>query len=159
MRAAGRFLAERAVKEVGEGREASIKRLENFIAEFLKNYPEISYIARNGELDNPSITSTKISEENNTTINERLSKNTILYGPPGTGKTFLGLYLALDSVVEEKEYDKVIIVRSSVPSRRQGFLPGSEEEKNEIFEIPYIALVNELYNRSDAYKLLKNRDL
>ena len=45
-----------------------------------------------------------------------------------------------------------------MPSRRQGFLPGSEEEKNEIFEIPYIALVNELYNRSDAYKLLKNRE-
>lgn len=85
-------------------------------------------------------------------------KHLFIHGFPGTGKTFLGLYLALDSVVEEKEYDKVIIVRSSVPSRRQGFLPGSEEEKNEIFEIPYIALVNELYNRSDAYKLLKNRE-
>ena len=48
----------------------------------------------------------------------------------GTGKTYLGLRLALEQVLDrETEYDELVIVRSIVPTRDIGFLPGDEEEK------------------------------
>jgi len=49
-------------------------------------------------------------------------------------------------------------VRSAVPSRSVGFLPGKEQEKNQIFEQPYQALCTELFDRGDAYQILKTRD-
>ena len=85
-------------------------------------------------------------------------KHLFIHGLPGTGKTFIGSYLALDSILNEEEYDKLIIVRSTVPSRKQGFLPGNEDDKNEVYEIPHIAVVNELFRKPDAYKMLKMRD-
>ena len=51
-----------------------------------------------------------------------------LDGSAGTGKTFISLYLALEAVLN-KDYEKVIIVRSAVPTRDMGFLPGTQEEK------------------------------
>jgi len=54
----------------------------------------------------------------------------ILHGLAGTGKTFITLYLALKRLFEPNCYqDKVVIVRSVVPTREMGFLPGSEKEK------------------------------
>ena len=44
-------------------------------------------------------------------------ENLILAGSAGTGKTFLALYLALDEMLNEPEYDKIIIVRSVVGVR------------------------------------------
>ena len=54
----------------------------------------------------------------------------VLCGSAGTGKTFVGMYLALQDVLD-KSYDqeKLVIVRSVVPTREMGFLPGSVEEK------------------------------
>ena len=44
--------------------------------------------------------------------------NLVLSGTAGTGKTFVALYLALESMLEKgTPYDKVIIVRSVVPTR------------------------------------------
>jgi phosphate starvation-inducible PhoH-like protein len=82
-------------------------------------------------------------------------KNLYIHGSAGTGKSFVSLYLALDSVTE-KEFDQIVIIRSSVPSRNQGFLPGSATEKDEVFEIPYDEICAQLYNISGAYKKLKN---
>jgi predicted ribonuclease YlaK len=58
-------------------------------------------------------------------------KHLMLHGVAGTGKTFIGLFLALEEVMKNKEYSKVVIVRSVVPSRDIGFLPGSAKEKSE----------------------------
>lgn len=69
--------------------------------------------------------------------------NLILSGNAGTGKTFLALYLALKSLLLKK-YEKVVIFRSTVPTRNQGFLKGSLEEKEAPFEDCYRAIFAEL---------------
>lgn len=83
----------------------------------------------------------------------------VLNGYAGTGKTFLALYLALRSI-KNNEYQKVIVVRSLVPTRNIGFLPGEAKGgKSEVYEAPYIGICNELYNRSDAYSILKQKKI
>ena len=48
----------------------------------------------------------------------------------GTGKTFVTLYQSLQDVLKQGTgYDKVVIVRSLIPTREIGFLPGDEEDK------------------------------
>ena len=65
-------------------------------------------------------------------------KNLFAYGAAGTGKTFIALYLALKDVMnEETPYEKVYIVRSLVSTREIGFLPGTHEDKSELYQIPY----------------------
>jgi phosphate starvation-inducible protein PhoH len=83
--------------------------------------------------------------------------NLLLHGYPGTGKTFLALYLALREVLENEEYRKVVIFRSCVQTRDQGFLPGTEDEKMAVFERTYRDIVNDLFGRGDAYDILKQR--
>ena len=56
------------------------------------------------------------------------NKNLFLMGSPGTGKSFISLYLAIDGVYE-KDFEKLIIIRSSEPSKKIGFLPGKVKEK------------------------------
>ena len=57
-------------------------------------------------------------------------KNLCLYGAAGTGKTFVALYLALKSVLDENTpYEKIYIVRSLVATREIGFLPGDHDDK------------------------------
>jgi predicted ribonuclease YlaK len=52
-------------------------------------------------------------------------KNLMLHGIAGTGKSFISLYLGLKQILSENsQYKKVIIVRSVVPTRDMGFLPG-----------------------------------
>jgi predicted ribonuclease YlaK len=54
----------------------------------------------------------------------------VLCGSAGTGKTFIGMYLALQDVLDKSySQDKLVIVRSVVPTREMGYLPGSIEEK------------------------------
>ena len=49
-------------------------------------------------------------------------QNQFLFGCAGTGKTFVSLYLALSEVLKnETPYDKVIMVRSLIPTREIGF--------------------------------------
>lgn len=77
-------------------------------------------------------------------------------GCAGTGKTFLALSLALNDISKGK-YRKLYIVRSAVPSRTMGFLPGNVKEKAEVFEGAYRAICAILYNRGDAYEILKQK--
>ena len=86
-------------------------------------------------------------------------KNLLLHGVAGTGKTFISLYLALRDIIEN--YDdktKVVIVRSIVPTRDMGFLPGSQKEKSKVYEAPYYAICNELFGRGDAYDVVKSKN-
>ena len=55
---------------------------------------------------------------------------TILTGPAGSGKTLLALAAGLHSIIENRQFDKLIVARSTPPIAEDiGFLPGSEEEK------------------------------
>ena len=84
-------------------------------------------------------------------------KNMLLHGCAGTGKTFISLYLALDDI-EKGEYKKITIIRSVVPTREMGFLPGTEKEKARVYEQPYVAIFQELFGRGDdPYGQLKTK--
>lgn len=86
-------------------------------------------------------------------------KNLLIHGLPGTGKSFVSLYLALLEIEDFKTYHNITIIRSVVPSRDMGFLPGSIKEKSKIYELPYQAICNELYGRGDAYEILKSKNV
>jgi phosphate starvation-inducible protein PhoH and related proteins len=86
-------------------------------------------------------------------------QNLLVHGYPGTGKSFLSLYLALNEIESFKTYSKIILVRSVVPSRDIGYLPGSIKEKSRIYESPYVSICNELYGRGDAYDILTNKGI
>ena len=74
------------------------------------------------------------------------SKNLFLTGSAGTGKTFVLLYLAFKEVLDKgSQYDKVVLVRSLLPSRDIGFLPGTLEEKSLLYQDPYRILLRYLF--------------
>ena len=80
----------------------------------------------------------------------------VLAGSAGTGKTFIALSLALEDVLDkEQPYDKLVIVRSIVPTRDIGFLPGDEEEKKDAYTGPYRSICAELFENADAWTKLK----
>lgn len=85
-----------------------------------------------------------------------LDKHLVLHGTAGTGKTFLALYLALENFLDGF-VSRIYIVRSIVPSRNIGFLPGDEKTKAEVYEAPYRALFSELFGRDDAYEIFKQK--
>lgn len=77
-------------------------------------------------------------------------------GSAGTGKTFLTFYLALTEVLNPKTpQDKIIVVRSVVPTRDVGFLPGDLAEKVSVYETPYKDICAELIGRSSTYDDMK----
>jgi phosphate starvation-inducible PhoH-like protein len=81
-----------------------------------------------------------------------------LTGTAGTGKTFLALYLALEEVMDKSSpFETLHIIRSVVPTREIGYLPGSVEEKLNAYTGPYRAACTELFNDNRAYdKLVHN---
>ena len=89
----------------------------------------------------------------------RDGKNLSLSGYAGTGKTFVALHLALRAVENYGEQEQIVIVRSTVPTREMGFLPGTTEEKIEVYEQPYYALCHELTGNHNAYHELKAKGL
>jgi len=119
-----------------------------------------------GELDSQKIPF-KIKKIEPLTENQKISfeqyhngKNLMLHGIAGTGKSFISVYLALNEIMNEnKNYNKIIIVRSVVPTRDMGFLPGNSKEKTKVYEAPYYAICSELFGRGDAYEILKQKGL
>ena len=76
-------------------------------------------------------------------------KHLVAYGCAGTGKTFITLYNALKEVLNERTpYEKVYIVRSLVATREIGFLPGTYEDKSDIYQIPYKNMVKYMFQMS-----------
>ena len=76
-------------------------------------------------------------------------KNLFLTGAAGTGKTFVSLYLALEQVLDPSTpYECVYIVRSAVPTREIGFLPGDEEDKTALFQVPYQNMVQFMFEQA-----------
>ena len=85
-------------------------------------------------------------------------KNLVLYGAAGSGKTMVSCYLALKDIADNK-YESLTIVRSAVPSRDIGHLPGNILEKTQIYEEPYYAICSEIFKRGDAYEVLKKKNI
>lgn len=81
-----------------------------------------------------------------------------LHGVAGTGKTFIALYKALEEVLDKSNpFNKIIIVRSVVPSREIGHLPGDIDEKTEIYRQPYAQICQTLFGKADAYSRLEEQ--
>ena len=81
-----------------------------------------------------------------------------LLGSPGVGKTFLALYRGIEEVLnKDNPFNHVVIVRSAVQVRDQGFVPGSLEEKMAIYEMPYVDICSTLFGRDDAWNRLREQ--
>lgn len=86
--------------------------------------------------------------------------NLVLHGVPGSGKTFLALYFSLmDTIDKYSGFSTIYIIRSVVPSRSMGFLPGKQHEKEAVYEVPYKEICTKLFGRSDAYQILKQKKI
>jgi phosphate starvation-inducible protein PhoH len=86
----------------------------------------------------------------------RQGYNLMLHGFAGTGKTFCALYLALEEILNSNSnMDKIVLIRSVVPSRDMGFLPGSIKDKIAVYEEPYKEICDDLFGRGDGYGVLK----
>ena len=81
----------------------------------------------------------------------------VAHGEAGTGKSLCVLYKALEEVLDPTTpYEKVIVVRSIVPTRDIGFLKGSIDEKQSEYEKPYKYMIKRLFNLNsdEEYELL-----
>jgi phosphate starvation-inducible protein PhoH len=66
------------------------------------------------------------------------------------------MYLALEELVA-KNISSVKIVRSAVPTREMGFLPGDLSMKSAVYELPYKDIVNDLFGCGTAYETLTKK--
>lgn len=82
--------------------------------------------------------------------------NIAAIGTAGTGKTMCAVYLGLKDIMAN-DYERMIIVRSAVQTREQGFMPGTKEQKEALYSVPYSDIVNDLFERGDAYQILKSK--
>lgn len=85
----------------------------------------------------------------------------LLHGAAGTGKTYIAMYKALGEVLSRgTEFHKLILVRSAVPSRDIGHLPGDAAEKTEIYQLPYNDICSDLFNHVKPYqRLIEQKNL
>ena len=110
------------------------------------------------------INSEQLTEIKPLTDNQKLvfdayeeNKNLFLYGCAGTGKTFIAMYLALKEILSNMTaYEKLYVVRSLVPTREIGFLPGDHEDKAHLYQIPYQNMVKYMFKMPDdpAFEML-----
>jgi phosphate starvation-inducible protein PhoH len=86
-------------------------------------------------------------------------KHLLLAGTAGTGKSFLSIYLGIKEILEKQEQKKLVIIRSVVPTRDMGFLPGTNAEKAKVYEAPYYSIFAEIFQRGDAYEYMKKKEV
>jgi len=106
--------------------------------------------SKNKEINNNNLIKIKAITESQKEVfaSWKKDQNQFLFGAAGTGKTFISLYLALQSVMDAKSnFDKVIIVRSLIPTREIGFLPGDEEDKAALYQVPYQNMVQFMFEQ------------
>ncbi len=86
-------------------------------------------------------------------------QHVIAYGAAGSGKTFGLVNKAMNLIEKGGRQDGLLIIRSTVSVRDQGFLPGNLEEKEAPYLAPYIDIFSEIYNMRNAFSLLKGRSV
>ena len=114
---------------------------------------------KNKEISSSNLIKVKPITEGQKSVFETWKKgqNQFLFGCAGTGKTFISLYLALQDVMNlQSKYDKVVLVRSLIPTREIGFLPGDEEDKAALYQVPYANMVQFMFQQPNeqAFNML-----
>ena len=114
------------------------------------------------EIGSSNLISVKPITDNQKIVFETWKKkqNQFLFGCAGTGKTFVSLYLALQDVMNlQTKYDKVVLVRSLIPTREIGFLPGDEEDKAALYQVPYANMVQFMFQQPNeqAFNMLYDK--
>ena len=107
---------------------------------------------KNKEINANSLVAIKHITDNQKVVFDtwKKGKNQFLFGAAGTGKTFISLYLSLKDVLDLKtKFDKVVLVRSLIPTRDIGFLPGDEEDKASLYQVPYMNMVQFMFEMSN----------
>lgn len=84
--------------------------------------------------------------------------NVVAVGSAGTGKSFIASYLALNQLFT-KQVEKIVVVRSAVPTRDMGHLPGTLQEKSEVYTIPYKQIFNDLCENGTAWDILNKKNM
>lgn len=85
-------------------------------------------------------------------------KHILLHGCAGTGKSYCALFLALKDLFDGR-FDRIIILRSVVPTRDVGFLPGTLQEKIAMYEEPYSEIIDDILGRKGSYEDLKKDEV
>ena len=89
-----------------------------------------------------------------------LKKHLFLSGVAGSGKTWIAIYLAILSILN-KEQNDIRIVRSLVPTRNIGFLPGEVEDKAapflEIYEGILLEVLSCFSGKNNDKDFMKSR--
>ena len=119
-------------------------------------------MAQKKEITNTDLTKVEPITDNQKLVFNSYKKgdNQFLYGCAGTGKTFITLYLAMKEVLRsDTPYDRVVMVRSLIPTREIGFLPGDEEDKAALYQVPYSNMVQFMFKQPNeqAFSMLYDR--
>ena len=105
---------------------------------------------KNKEINNNNLVAIKPITDNQKVVFDtwKKEKNQFLFGAAGTGKTFCALYLAMQAVMDLKtNYEKVVLVRSLIPTREIGFLPGDEDDKAALYQVVYQNMVQFMFEQ------------
>lgn len=108
-----------------------------------------------------------IKENFNLTENQKeivaaaLDKNVkmiIIDAPAGTAKTFTALLSSL-ILLKEKRVSEIVYIRSTIQAKdgETGFLTGGLDEKMHYYNIPIFDKLEELLNKEDINKLIKEK--
>ena len=123
-------------------------------------------VKKNKEINHNNLVPIKPITDNQKVVFDtfKKNKNQFLFGAAGTGKTFYALYLAMQAVMDLKtKYEKVVLVRSLIPTREIGFLRGDEEDKAALYQVPYQNMVQFMFEQpneqsfSNLYDRLKGQ--
>ena len=119
-------------------------------------------MAQKKEITNLDLTKVEPVTDNQKIVFNSYKKgeNQFLYGCAGTGKTFISLYLAMNEVLRsDTPYDRVVMVRSLIPTREIGFLPGDEEDKAALYQVPYSNMVQYMFKQPNeqAFSMLYDK--
>lgn len=89
-----------------------------------------------------------------------MGNNVIASGSAGTGKTYVAAWLALHTLLSDpNNYKKIIFIRSPTATKSQGFLPGTLEEKQAPFELPFKDIFQDLLKFKNSYDDMKEAGL
>ena len=119
-------------------------------------------MSKKKEISSSDLVEVKPITDNQKWVFESYKKglNQFLFGCAGTGKTFVSLYLGLRDVLKnETAYERVVMVRSLIPTREIGFLPGDEEDKAALYQVPYSNMVQFMFKQPNeqAFSMLYDR--
>lgn len=86
------------------------------------------------------------------------STHMLVRGPAGTGKTSIVLARGL-RLLHAKAVKQIVIIRSIVPTRNIGFLPGDGDEKIAPYAAPYIDILTQISPKGRWHDLVAKKQI